>query len=95
MWICTELQLKNYINGKKSKRRKPIIIEGARQVGKTWIMKEFGKQAYENTIYINFDSNSRMAELFASDLDTERLIMGLELYSGRKINPENTLLIFD
>ena len=58
-------------------------------------MKEFGKQAYENTIYINFDSNSRMAELFASDLDTERLIMGLELYSGRKINPENTLLIFD
>lgn len=80
---------------KKSKRRKPIIIEGARQVGKTWIMKEFGKQAYENTIYINFDSNSRMAELFASDLDTERLIMGLELYSGRKINPENTLLIFD
>ena len=80
---------------KKSKRRKPIIIEGARQVGKTWIMKEFGKQAYENTIYINFDSNPRMAELFASDLDTERLIMGLELYSGRKINPENTLLIFD
>lgn len=80
---------------KKSRRRKPMIIEGARQVGKTWIMKEFGKQAYENTIYINFDSNSRMAELFASDLDTERLIMGLELYSGRKINPENTLLIFD
>lgn len=80
---------------KKSRRRKPMIIEGARQVGKTWIMKEFGKQAYENTIYINFDSNSRMAELFASDLDTERLIMGLELYSGRKINSENTLLIFD
>lgn len=80
---------------KESKRRKPMIIEGARQVGKTWIMKEFGKHAYENTVYINFDSNSRMAELFASDLDTERLIMGLELYSGTKINPENTLLIFD
>lgn len=80
---------------KTSKRRKPLIIEGARQVGKTWLMKEFGEQAYENTIYINFDSNSRMAELFASDLDIERLIMGLELYSGRKINPENTLLIFD
>lgn len=80
---------------KESKRRKPMIIEGARQVGKTWIMKEFGKHAYENTVYINFDSNTRMAELFASDLDTERLIMGLELYSGTKINPENTLLIFD
>lgn len=80
---------------KNSKRRKPLIIEGARQVGKTWLMKEFGKQAYVDTVYINFDSNSRMADLFSADLDTDRLIMGLELYAGRKINPENTLLIFD
>lgn len=80
---------------KEGKRRKPLIIEGARQVGKTWLMKEFGKQAYEDTIYINFDSNSRMADLFAADLDTERLIVGLELYAGRKINPDTTLLIFD
>lgn len=80
---------------KSSKRRKPLIIEGARQVGKTWLMKEFGKQAYADTVYINFDSNSRMAELFSADLDTDRLIMGLELYAGRKIKPENTLLIFD
>lgn len=80
---------------KNKKHRKPLIIEGARQVGKTWLMKEFGRQAYDDTVYINFDSNSRMAELFASDLDTDRLIMGLELYVGRKINPDNTLLIFD
>ena len=80
---------------KNNKRRKPLIIEGARQVGKTWLMKEFGKQAYADTVYINFDSNSRMANLFSADLDTDRLIMGLELYAGRKINPENTLLIFD
>ena len=80
---------------KSSKRRKPLIIEGARQVGKTWLMKEFGKQAYADTVYINFDSNSRMADLFSADLDTDRLIMGLELYAGRKINPDNTLLIFD
>lgn len=80
---------------KNSKRRKPLMIEGARQVGKTWLMKEFGKQAYADTVYINFDSNSRMADLFSADLDTDRLIMGLELYAGRKINPENTLLIFD
>ena len=80
---------------KNSKRRKPLIIEGARQVGKTWLMKEFGKQAYADTVYINFDSNSRMADLFSADLDTDRLIMGLELYAGRKISPENTLLIFD
>ena len=80
---------------KNSKRRKPLIIEGARQVGKTWLMKEFGKQAYADTVYINFDSNSRMADLFSANLDTDRLIMGLELYAGRKINPDNTLLIFD
>ncbi|WP_367924813.1 ATP-binding protein [uncultured Ruthenibacterium sp.] len=80
---------------KNSKRRKPLIIEGARQVGKTWLMREFGKQAYADTVYINFDSNSRMADLFSADLDTDRLIMGLELYAGRKINPDNTLLIFD
>ena len=80
---------------KNSKRRKPLIIEGARQVGKTWLMKEFGEQAYADTVYINFDSNSRMADLFSADLDTDRLIMGLELYAGRKINPDNTLLIFD
>ena len=80
---------------KNSKRRKPLIIEGARQVGKTWLMKEFGEQAYADTVYINFDSNSRMADLFSADLDTDRLIMGLELYAGHKINPENTLLIFD
>lgn len=80
---------------KNSKRRKPLIIEGARQVGKTWLMKEFGNKAYQDTVYINFDSNSAMAELFASDLDIKRLIMGLELYAERKIDPDNTLLIFD
>ena len=80
---------------KESKYRKPLIIEGARQVGKTWLMKEFGRLYYSDAVYINFDSNSRMAELFSSDLQTDRIIMGLELYSGIKINPENTLIIFD
>lgn len=89
------IAIEKLLKWKESKRRKPLIIEGARQVGKTWLMKEFGRQAYADTIYINFDSNSRMAQLFASDLDTERLIMGLELYAGRKIDPDNSLLIFD
>ena len=80
---------------KNSKRRKPLIIEGARQVGKTWLMKEFGRQAYGNVAYINFDSNPKMKDLFASDLNTDRLIMGLELYVGHKIDPKKTLLIFD
>lgn len=87
--------MEKLLQWKQSRRRKPLIIEGARQVGKTWLMKEFGRQAYSDTVYINFDSNSRMAELFASDLDTERLMMGLELYVGRKIDPANALLIFD
>ena len=89
------IAIEKLLKWKQSKRRKPLIIEGARQVGKTWLMKEFGRQAYKDTVYINFDSNSRMAELFAPDLDTERLIMGLELYAGRKIDPEKSLLIFD
>lgn len=80
---------------KESKRRKPLIIEGARQVGKTWLMKEFGEKAYKNTVYVNFDSNSAIGTLFANDLNPERLIMGLELYAGHKIDPDNTLLIFD
>lgn len=87
--------MKSLYKWKESRYRKPLIIEGARQVGKTWLMKEFGKKAYKDMIYINFDSNSRMAELFASDLNTDRLIMGLEIYSGKRIDPENTLIVFD
>ena len=66
------IAMEKLLKWKESKRRKPLIIEGARQVGKTWLMKEFGKLYYTDTVYINFDSNSRMAELFASDLDTDR-----------------------
>ena len=87
--------IEKLLKWKQSKNRKPLIIQGARQVGKTWLMREFGRQAYADTVYINFDSNSRLKELFASDLDTERLIMGLELYIGHKIDPNNSLLIFD
>ena len=89
------IAIEKLLEWKKGKRRKPLIIEGARQVGKTWLMKEFGRLAYEDTIYINFDSNSVMAELFEADLNTDRLITGLELYAGRKIDPDNSLLIFD
>ena len=87
--------MEKLLKWKDSKHRKPLIIEGARQVGKTWLMQEFGKQAYTDTVYINFDSNPQMTELFANDLNTDRLIMGLELFAGRKINPDNSLLIFD
>ncbi|ETA79288.1 ATP-binding protein [Youngiibacter fragilis] len=75
--------------------RKPLIIRGARQVGKTWLMKEFGANEYENVVYINFDNNERMSNLFEGSLEVERLVTGLELYSGHKIDPQDTLLIFD
>ncbi len=89
------LAIEKLYEWKRSAKRKPLILKGARQVGKTWLMKEFGKQAYEKTVYINFDSNSRMTELFSSDLEIRRILMGLELYSDVRITPGNTLIIFD
>lgn len=80
---------------KTKKQHKPLVIRGARQVGKTWLMKEFGAAQYKNTVYINFDNNERMKNLFEGSLALERLITGLELYAGYKIDPQNTLLIFD
>lgn len=80
---------------KMKKNRKPLIIRGARQVGKTWLMKEFGSTEYENYVYINFDNNVRMKQLFEGNLDVRRLVTGLELYAGRKIDAANTLIIFD
>lgn len=88
-------KIKELDSWKKSKDRKPLIIRGARQVGKTWLMKEFGKIEYEKCAYINFDDNSRMEQLFSGDFDIERIIQGLKIESGINIEPENTLIIFD
>ena len=77
---------------KESENRKPLIIRGARQVGKTWLMKEFGKKEYEKCAYINFDENNRMINLFSGDFDIERIIQGLKIESGVNIEPENTLM---
>lgn len=80
---------------KEKDNRKPLIIRGARQVGKTWLMKEFANKAYKSHAYINFDNNMQMKQLFLQDLNVDRLIMGLELYTGKKIVPSETLIIFD
>lgn len=86
--------IKQLIKWKESKDRKPLIIRGARQVGKTWLMQEFGKTQYKKTIYINFENNDLMREHFSKDLDTQRIINGLELeYS--EIDSQNTLIILD
>ena len=82
------------IEWKNEPNKKPLIIRGARQVGKTWLMKEFGKTQYKKTIYINFESEDLMREHFSKDLNIKRIIEGLEL-EYFKIDPENTLIILD
>lgn len=88
-------KIDDLIKWKNSNTRKPLILRGARQVGKTWLMKEFGKNYYEKCAYINFDDNSRMKELFSGDFDIDRIIQGLKIESNVNIEPENTLIIFD
>jgi predicted AAA+ superfamily ATPase len=87
--------MKDLIDWKNGGNRKPLIIRGARQVGKTWIMKEFGKTHYEKTAYLNFDNNGRMESLFSGDFDIPRLITALQIEADVKIEPGNTLIIFD
>ena len=87
--------IERLIEWKTSKKRKPLILRGARQVGKTWLMKEFGATHFENIAYIDFDNNERMRILFDGDYDISRLIDGLQLESGEKINPQTTLIVFD
>ena len=86
--------IKKLIEWKDSTKRKPLIVNGARQVGKTWLLKEFGKQYYEKVAYVNMDNNARMKELF-TDFNIEKLIQGLKIESGVNIEPNNTLIILD
>ena len=75
--------------------RKPLILKGVRQVGKTWILKEFGKRYYENTAYFNFDEQEEYRQFFETTKDVDRILQNLMLASGQKILPEKTLIIFD
>ena len=83
------------VRWKNKKRRKPLIIHGARQVGKTWLMKEFGKQYFDKVIYISFDHNEHMRNVFSLDFDMERIISALRIEAGEVFQAEGTLLIFD
>jgi len=75
--------------------RKPLILSGARQVGKTWVMKKFAQQEFENYIYLNFENNNRLKNIFSEVIDVSKIILSLEIESGQKIDANNTLLIFD
>ena len=89
------LIIKKLLAWKNSKYRKPLILKGVRQVGKTWLLKEFGKRYYENTAYFNFDENEEYKQFFETTKDVERILQNLTLASGQKITPESTLIIFD
>jgi len=82
-------------NWKKSPNRKPLLLKGARQVGKTWLIKEFGRVAFKNVAYINFENSERLKMLFLLDFDIPRIITEIEIETKCKINPADTLLIFD
>ncbi len=88
-------EINSLIRWKKSTRRKPLIIRGARQVGKTWLMKEFARTEYEQTIYINFESSKHLKNIFKEDFDIERIITALQIETGIIFKPKNTLIIFD
>ena len=87
--------LKKLLAWKNSPYRKPLILKGVRQVGKTWILKEFGRRYYENTAYFNFDENEEYKQFFETTKDVDRILQNLMLASGQKIVPEKTLIIFD
>ena len=89
------LAYKNLVEWKASLLRKPLIMYGARQVGKTWLLKEFGQREYKNTLYINFDTDRNIHSLFGDNISPQAIIRGLENHYNERIDPPNTLLVFD
>ena len=95
MCSLERLILKDLIAWKNSPYRKPLILKGVRQVGKTWILKEFGNRCYENTAYFNFDENEEYKQFFETSKDVNRILQNLMFASGQSIKPGKTLIIFD
>ncbi len=87
--------LKKLLNWKNSPYRKPLILKGVRQVGKTWLMKEFGQSCYERFVYFNFDEEDELKSIFGTNKNPQRIIELLSLIAGEKILPGDTLIIFD
>ena len=87
--------IQDLIQWKSGEDRKPLVLKGARQVGKTWLMKEFGKNYYSNFVYFNFDETDELKSVFETNKNPQRIIELLSLIAGAKILPGKTLIIFD
>ena len=87
--------IQKLIEWKTSEERKPMVLKGARQVGKTWLMKEFGQNYYNNYVYFNFDEEEELNSIFKTNKNPQRIIELLSMIAGEKIEPESTLIIFD
>lgn len=88
-------RLGDLIRWKNGPHRKPLLIRGARQVGKTWLLQEFGRTAYKQCIYVNFEDAPRLQSLFSDDFDIDRILRILQIEFKTKIIPADTLLVFD
>lgn len=87
--------MQDLLRWKADVERKPLVLKGARQVGKTWLMKEFGREAYAGYVYFNFDEEDALKSIFEHNKNPQRIIELLSLVAGEKIEPETTLIIFD
>lgn len=87
--------IQDLIKWKSDEERKPMVLKGARQVGKTWLMKEFGKSYYDDFVYFNFDEEDELKSIFETNKNPKRIVELLSMICGRKIEPEKTLIIFD
>ena len=87
--------LNDLLKWKDSKHRKALILKGVRQVGKTWLLREFGRRYYDSAAYFNFDENEEYKQFFETTKDVERILQNLMLASGQKIVSEKALIIFD
>ena len=87
--------IKDLVKWKLNKNKKPLVFWGARQVGKTWLLQEFGKTEYKQMVYVNFEDKDAPKNLFQEDFNIDRIITLLNAYSGLKITAEDCLLVFD
>lgn len=88
-------KIKELIDWKLYEYRKPLVLLGARQVGKTWLIQEFGRQEYKQTVYVNFEKTKTVRNLFVEDFDVQRILTSLSVFAHKEINPADTLIVFD